>query len=223
MKYGDHGKRNQRRTSMIIDIINGRNTSEELKNHITRKMTMNEAREWIERKYKFMGKPLPDPEQLHDEVKEYRDGHNEGTISNKAVEYHLRRLLKDGLITRSKGRYYLNLRSAKAVYQVVSLFYAIPELRRGFYDLTDPWASRVGVSIADAINYRYDITQSFWDYITDFMSVPGNFRDFFNAWYLGDQEIKRDLMLRYIEFFNPEKHNWNIQHFAWQAVDDLSS
>ena len=208
---------------MIIDIMNGRNTPEELKYRNTRKMTLNEARKWIETDYKFMEKTLPDPEQLYDEVKEYRNEHNKQKISNKAVEYHLRRLLKDGLITKSKGRYYLNLRSAKAIRQVALLFYAIPVLRRGFHDLTDMWASRVGVSVADAINSRYDITRSFWDYTTDFMSVAGNLKDFFNAWYLGNQETKRELLLRYIEFFNPEKHEWNIEHFAWQAIDNLSS
>jgi ribosomal protein S15P/S13E len=55
------------------------------------------------------------------------------------------------------------------------------------------------------------------------MSVAGNLKDFFNAFYLGNQETKRDLLLRYIEFFNPEKHKWNIEHFAWQAIDNLSS
>ena len=223
MEYGDHGKRNERRTSLIIDIINGRNTTEELKYRNTRKMTLNEARKWIESNYKFMDKPLPDPEELYDKMKDFRNEHNKQKISNKAVEYHLRRLLKDGLITKSKGRYYLNLRSAKAIRQVVSLFYAIPVLRRGFHDLTDMWASRVGVSVADAINSRYDITRSFWDYTADFMSVAGNLKDFFNAWYLGNQETKRELLLRYIEFFNPEKHEWNIEHFAWQAIDNLSS
>ena len=223
MEYGDHGKRNERRTSLIIDIINGRNTTEELKYRNTRKMTLNEARKWIESNYKFMDKPLPDPEELYDKMKDFRNEHNKQKISNKAVEYHLRRLLKDGLITKSKGRYYLNLRSAKAIRQVALLFYAIPVLRRGFHDLTDMWASRVGVSVADAINSRYDITRSFWDYTADFMSVAGNLKDFFNAWYLGNQETKRELLLRYAEHFDPEKHKWKVDHFAWQAIDNLSS
>ena len=42
------------------------------------------------------------------------------------------------------------------------------------------------------------------------------------AWYLGNQEIKRKLAYRYVEHFNPEKHKWNVEHFAWMAIDDLS-
>lgn len=42
--YGDHGKRNERSFSILMDILIGHNTSEELKYIYSRKMTLEEAK-----------------------------------------------------------------------------------------------------------------------------------------------------------------------------------
>ena len=219
MKYGNHGKRNQTSTNIIFDILSGFNTSDELKFRYNRKMTLQEA---ILKIKPNSVSPLTDNEneELTDRAREYRDAYNKKfPISNKAVEYHLRRLTNDGLIVKKDHRYNINFRSNKAIRKILFLMRDLPAnfgFKEGFYNLMDIWASVTGTETKEAIDSPDIVQEMFWDYTIDFMSVPKNLRDFYKAWFYDSYHVdlelaklKEELKARYRMHFDPYKHHYN--------------
>lgn len=187
MDYGDHGKRGETGFSIIMDIMNGHNTSEEIKSIYTRRK----------------GKK---------------------SISSKAVDYHLRRLVKEGLIVKSSNRFYINYRSSKAIRRILMAMrdFRPDELgfREGFYSLMGIWASITGFGIKDAILSPESIQEHFWKYTAEFMAVPRNLKDFYVVWGFVDNlsverlAVKKEMEKRFRAHFNPKKHAFNHEYFA---------
>jgi len=245
MKYGDHGKRNKKSFSILMDILNGHNRSDELKDIYTRKMTLNEAVAYYKRLRDNSSSGASGSESLLKEAKEYADKYNRKyPISNKAVEYHLRHLAKEGLIVKQRDRYYVNFRSSTAVRGILFLMRDLsselnPEesfdhpmdisseldFREGFNHLMDIWGKITGFEIKDAIRWPEQIEESFWKYTVEFMSVPKNLRDFFTVWVFPDYtleraQIKGELESRYYAQFDPKRHKHNKEHFARILAED---
>ena len=208
-----------------MDILNGHNTLEELKHLYTHKMALKDALRHIKLLEGSSKITSAESEDLWNRAREYREKH---AISNKAVEYHLRRLVDEGFILKQRNRYYLNFRSAKAIRKILfSIRDFSPEfgLQEGVYRLMDIWASRTGTEIKDAILFPDRVQEWFWDYTTEFMSVPKNLRDFFSVWFLPIPTLERaktkgDLENRYYAHFDPKRHKYNKRHFARILVED---
>lgn len=146
MKIGDHRKRRETQTRILIEIIDGNNTAQGLKGafcgHVSTDMTLALAKFH----YEIRELPLPDPEQLDDERREIRDEWNMPLISKKAVDYHLRELVKSNIIVKSGERYHLNRRSVSAVSLALSFISSLPEYKEGFDDLLDIYSLAMIVS-----------------------------------------------------------------------------
>lgn len=201
MDYGDHGKRGERSFSIIIDILNGHNTSEEIKS-IYRRPKVTQP------------------------------------ISTKAVDYHLRRLVKEGLIVKNRNRFYINYRSSKAIRKIlVTMHDFMPDVigyREGFYSLMGLWSSITGFGIKDAILSPESVKENFWKYTVEFMSVPRNLKDFNAVWMVVDYlslerlAVKKEMEKRFREHFDPKKHAYNRKYFLTllheipELVEELS-
>ena len=193
MDYGDHGKRGEMSFSIIIDITNGHNTSEELKAI-------------------------------------YTGRRGKKSISSKAVDYHLRNLVKKGLILKNNNRFYINYRSLTAIRWILMTMRDFrPDdlgFREGFYRLMEQWAATTGFGIKDAILLPEHIQEQFWKYTTEFMTVPRNLKDFFRVWFIIDYssterlEIKTDVEKRFRAHFDPKKHAFNREYFARLLYED---
>jgi hypothetical protein len=187
MDRGDHGKRNVMGFSILLNILNGHNTSEELK-HIYTSHTLK------------------------------------APISNKAVDYHLRRLVKEGLIVKLRGRFYINHRSSKAIMRILFLMRDFPsdvvKFREGLYRMMDLWAAKTGFGIIDAIVSPDRIQDHFWNYTVEFMRVPRNLKDFFIVWSLPDFlseeriKMKKEMEKRFWTQFDPKKHDFNAERVS---------
>ena len=193
MDYGDHGKRNVTSFSILLDILNGHNTSEELK-HV------------------------------------YTDHTRKAPISNKAVDYHIRNLVKEGLIVKLRGRFYINYRSSKAIMRILFLMRDFPseglKFREGFYRLMDLWAAKTRFGIIEAVFSPDRIQDQFWNYTVEFMRVPRNLKDFFTVWSLPDFlsedriKMKNEMEKRFRAHFDPKKHDYNTKRVLELLYED---
>lgn len=248
--HGDHGKRNERSFGILMDILIGHNTSEELKDIYSHKMTFEEAKERIKEMrdrsdefYRIFGSEPPhiplfrgwvgpsgDPitrdDLMNEDAIEYQESHNkEKRISKKAVDYHLRRLVKEGLIVKRKGRYYPNYRSAKAVRTILELMQsARNDLLDGFHRLMDVWASLARVEIKDVIADPEGMRDRFTEYTTEFMSYPRNMRDFYQAWtvpivYGHGVKARKEFEARYRDHYDRMKHYFNWEAAAKSSIE----
>ena len=250
MDQGDHGKRNETSFSILADILIGHNTSEELKDIYTHKMTFEEAKGRIKEErdrsdefYRIFGSeppyiplfrgwvgpsgdPLTRDDLMNEDAIEYQESHNkEKRISKKAVDYHLRRLIEEGLIVKRKGRYYPNFRSARAVRTILELMQsARRDLLDGFYRLMDVWASLARVEIKDVIADPKGTGDRFAKYTIEFMSYPRNMRDFYLAWtvpivYGRGVKAREELEARYRDHYDRMKHYFNWEGAAKSSIE----
>ena len=207
-KRGDHGRRDEKSFNILMDILTGHNTSEDLKYIYSHKLTFEEAKSRIKEQYAMSdefyrifdseppeitffqgwvgpsGKPFTRDDLINEDAAKYQESHNEKKrISKKAVDYHLRHLTNEGLIVKRKGRYYLNFRSAKAVRVILELMQsARNDLLDGFHRLMDVWASIARIEIKDVIADPEGMRNRYTEYTIEFMSNPKNMRDFYRAW-----------------------------------------
>jgi hypothetical protein len=245
--YGDHGKRNEKSFSILMDILMGHNTSEELKYIYSRKMTLEEAKahteELKQRADDFqriigigpsngdepssIDPNLTENDLLHYMAIEFQKLHNkEKRISKKAVDYHIRRLTNKGLIVKRKGRYYLNFRSAKAVRTILELMQsARQDLLGGFHRLMEIWVSIARVEIKDVIADPEGMKDRFTEYTIEFMSYPKNLKDFYLAWtvpivYGVGVKEREEVEVRFRDYFNILKHYFNMENFTSAIIEN---
>ncbi len=238
-RRGDHGKRNDNGFSILMDILTGHNTSEELKDIYSHKMTLEEAKKFIEEldlRFEILDRILGIhprngagnvDNSLEADAIGFQESHNkEIRISKKAVDYHLRHLTNEGLIAKRKGRYYLNFRSAKAVRRILELMQLERyDLHAGFHRLMETWVSIAGVEIKDVIADPEGMRDRFTEYTIEFMSYPKNMRDFYLAWtvpsvYVRGIKAREELESRYRDYFNIEKHYFNWNNFNRNMIEN---
>ena len=199
MKQGEHGRRNETKVSILIEVISGNNTATGLKDAMCKRSPTDLTRVMAESLNRFNDK-LPDAEQLDDERRRIRDNLNKTVISTKDVEYHLRTLVDKGLLVKSEGRYYPNRRSNKAIDAMLSLLQSRNEYEIGISAFMQSWADISSISIVDAVRYPLDVAKEFFSYMVSFMSETTNLKDFVRAWGYSDNPVKTEMGNRFIEF-----------------------
>ena len=200
MRQGEHGKRNDIKTRILVEVISGNNTSTGLKNVFCSKAPTDLTMFIAKSPYAMSHEELPDAEHLDDVRREIRDGINQSVISKKDVEYHLRSLQDMGLITKSEGRYYPNRRSARAMKTILLLLQSKNEYEMGITAFMQMWAGLSEVSVFDAVRSPLEVAKSFSRDFMDFMSESANIRDFVNAWGRWDDKLKIELGKRFRDY-----------------------
>ena len=201
MRQGEHGKRNDIKTRILVEVISGNNTSTGLKNVFCSKAPTDLTMFIAKSPYAMSHEELPDAEHLDDVRREIRDGINQSVISKKDVEYHLRSLQDMGLITKSEGRYYPNRRSARAMKTILLLLQSRNEYEEGITPFMEMWARLSDVSITDAVKFPLEVSKSFSSDFIGFMAQSSTLKDFVNAWGRWDDKLKIELGKRFRDYF----------------------
>ena len=146
------------------------------------------------------------------------------SISSKAVDYHLRNLVKKGIILKNNNRFYINYRSLTAIRWILMAMRDfrpdVTGFREGFYSLMRLWEAKTKFGIKDAILSPEHIQEQFWKYTAEFMTVPRNLKDFFRVLFFIDYsskerlEIKTEMEKRFRAQFDSTKHAYNREYFA---------
>lgn len=205
MEQGEHGKRNDIKTRILVEVISGNNTSIGLKNVFCSKAPTDLTMFIAKSPYIMSHLELPDAEQLDDVRREIRNDINQSVISKKDVEYHLRSLQDRGLITKSEGHYYPNRRSAKGMETILLLLQSKNEYEVGIVPFMEMWARLSFINIADAVKYPLEVAKSFSRDLIGFMAQSANLKDFVNAFGRWDDTLKIELEKRFRDYLSSEK------------------
>ena len=104
--------------------------------------------------------------------------------SDTLSEHSLRRIMKEKLIVKQRGKYHVNFRSSTVILKILFLmreFSSDPCFEEGFDRLMDILAERTSIGTKGAIRFSKLAEDWFWDYTVELVPVPRNLRNFFTV------------------------------------------